>query len=250
MLKELNDRAGVAEAKGVGKGGGKGAGKEVEKTAVKEVEKAAVKEGEEVAAKAAGKGKLLERIAGKLGIELVEALIPDPLDALELMYDFAGSYKEAWEKLERDNRTRGFAIGLAAYLIIPRWDWALCHARTVVSRDVATQVVGAVGLAENAYNDGLVRGFVYGERHSRAAADRLRQKAFDWLVRHERMPGHYEGDDVYTFGRDDVYSFAAALYPTAVAVLAEADRRRKAREESERLRRDMIRWSRRQPGEV
>jgi hypothetical protein len=207
----------------------------------------AVKEGGEAAAEAATSPKFYRRLAaklGRIGMEVVDGLVPDPLDALELMYDFAGSYKEAWDRIKRDNLTTGFAIGLAAYLVIPRWEWAKYYARTTVSRDVATQVLGAVGIAENAFNDGLVRGFIYGEKHSTAQADRLRQKAFDALVKAGRMPGRYEGDDVYTFGRDDVYSFAAALQPTAVSVLKEADRRKAARIEAEKLREETKRWSR------
>ena len=126
---------------------------------------------------------------GKLGIELIEGLVPDPLDALELMYDFAGSYKEAWNRIKQDNLQNGFAMGLAAYLVIPRWEWAEYWARTTVSRDVATQVIGAVGIAENAYNEGLVRGFLYGEKHSKAQADKLRQKAFNALVKVGTCPG-------------------------------------------------------------
>jgi hypothetical protein len=49
-------------------------------------------------------------------------------------------------------------------------------------------------------------------------------------------PGRYDGDDVYTFGRDDVYSFAGALHATAVKVLKDADKRREARLEAERLK--------------
>jgi hypothetical protein len=206
-----------------------------------------VKEGGEAAAEAAASPKFYRRLAaklGRIGMEVVDGLVPDPLDALELMYDFAGSYKEAWNRIKRDNLTTGFAIGLAAYLVIPRWEWAKYYARTTVSRDVATQVLGAVGIAENAFNDGLVRGFIYGEKHATAQANRLRQKAFDALVKAGRMPGRYEGDDVYTFGRDDVYSFAAALQPTAVSVLKEADRRKAARIEAEKLREEMKRWSR------
>jgi hypothetical protein len=193
--------------------------------------------------------RLAEKL-GKVGIELIEGLVPDPLDALELMYDYAASYKEAWNRIKQDNLENGFAMGLAAYLVVPRWEWATYWARTIVSRDVATQVIGAVGIAENAYNEGLVRGFLYGEKHTKAQADRLRQKAFNALVKVGNMPGHYEGDDVYTFGRNDVYSFAAVLHPTAAAVLKEAERRRAARIESEKLREDMKKWSRRQPGEV
>jgi hypothetical protein len=190
------------------------AGKEAESAAVKEAEQVAVKEAEHAAAKELGKAtveaaakgseKLYKRVLGKIGRAALELLIPDPTDALALMWDFAGSYFEAWNRIKRDNLENGFAIGLAAYLIIPRWDWALYHARTTVSRDVATQVVGAVGIAENAFNEGLVRGFIYGERHSKVQADKLRQLVFNALVKAERMPGHYEGDDVYTFGREDV----------------------------------------------
>jgi len=243
--------------------GGGAAAKEAEETAAKTVTKVeeagasglgkAVVKAEEAVAEAAAKPKFYKQLAaklGKLGVELLESVVPDPLDALELMYDFAGSYKEAWERIKRDNLTSGFAIGLAAYLVVPRWEWAKYFARTTVSRDVATQVVGAVGIAENAFNEGLVRGFLYGELHSKTQADKLRQNAFDTLVKAGHMPGRFEGDDVYTFGRDDVYSFAAALIPTAVAVLKEADRRRAARLESEKLREDMKKWSRRQPGEV
>ena len=204
----------------------------------------ATTEGAEAAAESAASPKLSKRLVAKLGAELVDGLVPDPLDALELMYDFAGSYKEAWDRIKADNLTTGFAIGLAAYLIVPRWEWALYHARTVASRDVVTQVLGAVGIAENAYNEGLVRGFVYGEKHSRAQAQKLRQKAFDALVKAGRMPGRYEGDDVYTFGRNDVYAFAVALMPTAVSVLKEAERRKKARLDSASLREEAKRWSR------
>jgi hypothetical protein len=232
---EIGGRPAPGPSGAGGGGGGGGASPSGAKAAT---------EGTEAAAESAASPKLSKRLAAKLGAELVEGLVPGPLDALELMYDFAGSYKEAWDRIKADNLTTGFAIGLAAYLIVPRWEWALYHARTVVSRDVVTQVLGAVGIAENAYNEGLVRGFVYGEKHSPAEAQKLRQKVFDALVKAGRMPGRYEGDDVYTFGRDDVYAFAVALMPTAVAVLKEAERRKKARLESERLREEAKRWSR------
>ena len=118
---------------------------------------------------------------------------------------------------------------------MPRW--ARWFAHTVASRDVITQLLDAVGVAENAFNEGLVRGFIYGEKHSQAQAQAVRQKAFDALVAKGRMPGRYDGDDLYTFGRDDVYSFAAVLAPTADAVLAEAERRKAAREQAERAQR-------------
>jgi hypothetical protein len=250
-------KGGAAGKEAASKAGEKEAGKEAtgaaEKTVVKEArnegaeaaEKAVVKEaGETVAQKAgeaaterAAKGSLFKRVAAKVGVELLEALVPDPLDALELMVDFAKSFTEAREAIRRRNLENGFAVGWAAYLVVPRWEWAKWFAYTVASKDVATQILGAVGIAENAFNEGLVRGFIYGEKHSTAQADRVRQRAFNAVLKSTgHTPGRDDGDDLYTFGRDDVYSFAAALRPVAVEVLKEADRRREARLEDERLK--------------
>jgi hypothetical protein len=205
------------------------------KTVVKEAGEKVVKEAGEAAGERVGKGALLKRVAAKIGPTLLEALVPDPFDALELMVDFAKSFTEAREAIRRRNLEDGFAVGWAAYLVVPRWEWARWFALTVASKDVATQVVGAVGVAENAFNEGLVRGFIYGEKHTAAQADRVRQKAFDAVLKSSgHTPGRYDGDDVYTFGRDDVYSFAGALHAAAVEVLEEADRRREARLEEER----------------
>jgi hypothetical protein len=206
--------------------------KEGENIAVKDVEKMAIKEVEKTATKG---GRLYARVAAKIGIELLEALVPDPLDALALLVDFAGSFAEAREAIRERNRLNGFAIGWAAYLVIPRWEWARDFAFTSVSRDVATEVLGAAGVAENAFNDGLVRGFLYGEKHTAAQSDRLRQMAFDAVLKSGHTAGRSDGDDLYTFGRDDVYSFAGALLSAAAKVLEEADRRRAARLEQERL---------------
>jgi hypothetical protein len=153
------------------------------------------------------------------------------------MIDFAKSFTEAREAISRRNLENGFAVGWAAYLVVPRWEWAKWFAHTVASRDVATQVVGAVGVAENAFNEGLVRGFIYGEKHTTAQSDRVRQKAFDAVLKSTgHTPGRYDGDDLYTFGRDDVYLFAGALHAASVEVLKEADKRREARLEAERLK--------------
>jgi hypothetical protein len=223
----------------------KEAAKQAEKTVVKEAAKQAEKTVVKAAAGAAGKtvvkaageraASLFKRVAAKVGLELLDALVPNPLDALELMVDFAESFTKAREAIRQRNLENGFAIGWAAYLVIPRWEWAKGFAHTVASRDVATQILDAVGIAENAFNDGLVRGFIYGEKHTTAQADRVRQKAFNAVLKATgHTPGRYDGDDLYTFDRDDVYSFAGALHPAAVEVLKEADRRRAARLEQER----------------
>ena len=239
---------GNAPAKGKPAGGGGTAAKSADKAAAGAGETAATqleKAGPEIAGDVGTKGeKLYRRLAARIGLELLEGLVPDPLDAIGLMVDFAGSYAEARKAIRGAGLRDGFAVGFAAYLVVPRWGWAKSFAHTAASRDVATQVVGAVGVAENAFNEGLVRGFVYGEKHTPKQSDTVRQKAFWALQRLGRTPGRDDGDDLYTFGRDDVYEFAAVLRPTAVSALAEADRRRKKRQESEELRKQMERWKR------
>jgi hypothetical protein len=206
---------------------------ELEGTAVKEGEKAAAKELEKAATKG---GRLYARVAAKVGIELVEALVPDPLDAISLLIDVAGAFAEAKQAIAQRNLESGFAIGWGAYLVIHDWEWAKWFAYTTVSRDVVTEILDAAGVAENAFNEGLVRGFIYGEKHTTAQSDRVRQQAFDAVLRTTgHTPGRYDDDDLYTFGRDDVYSFAAALRPAVSEVLKEAERRRAARLEEERL---------------
>jgi hypothetical protein len=212
---------------------GKDAVKAGENVAVKEVGKVAAKEAEQVAAKS---GRLWTRLAGKFGAELLEGLVPSPLDAVGLMIDFLESFAEARAAIRERNLKSGVAIGLAAYLVIPRWEWAKQFAHTTVSRDVITEILSAAGVAENAFNEGLVRGFLFGERHSREQANSLRQQAFDSVLRQGRSVGRYMGDDQWKFDRDDVYTFAGVLLPTAEWFLGEADRRRKAREAAERER--------------
>ena len=52
---------------------------------------------------AAGKGVVKKggKLAAKIGMAIVEGLIPDPLDAIGLMIEFAGSYTEAIGVSER-----------------------------------------------------------------------------------------------------------------------------------------------------
>jgi hypothetical protein len=49
-------------------------------------------------------------------------------------------------------------------VLFPTWARAETFARTHVEKDVITQIIDAVGIAENAYNEGLVRGFRFGVR--------------------------------------------------------------------------------------
>jgi predicted nucleic acid-binding protein len=210
--------------------------KQGEQAAVNEVERVAVKQGEQVAVKEAG--RLWPRLAAKVGLELLEALVPGPLDAVGLLIDVANAYAEAKEEIRKRNLRNGVAFGLAAYLVVPRWQWAKQFQHRVVERDVVTQVLDAVGVAENAFNEGLVRGYLFGERHTVKQADALRQRAFE-AIRHDgRSVGRQVEEDVWQFDADDVYTFGGVLIPVADWFLAEADRRRKEREEREQRERN------------
>lgn len=184
-----------------------------------------LKEAGDVAAGTAGKGRVYLKAAAKFGVAVVDGLIPDPTDAIAMMIKVAMAYDEARQEIRRRNLRRGFSVGWAAYLVVPRWDWAKWFAKTEVSRDVITLVVDAVGVAESAYNEGLVRGFIYGEKHSKRQANKVRQEAFEKLRRQEISVGTLVDGDVYAFDRNDVYRFSGALRPAANAVVDEADRR-------------------------
>ena len=192
--------------------------------------------------------KLGARIAAKVGKvtwALIDGLIPDPLDAIELLINFAESIAAAKAAVRKRNLETGFATGWACYLLFPTWERARTFARTSVEKDVITQVIDAVGVAENAFNEGLVRGFLYGEKHSPAQLDRVRQRALDALHRSGRtVEGHNLGDGVYQFVRDDVHLFAGSLLAATREVLAESERRKEAREEAAHLERDRERIER------
>ncbi len=176
---------------------------------------------------------------GKATLALIDGLMPDPTDAIALLISFAESFNAAQEAVRKRNLENGFAVGWACYVLFPTWERARTFARTYVEKDVITQIIDAVGIAENAYNEGLVRGFRYGEKHSTAQLDRVRQSALDAVHRSGRtVNGDYLGDGVYQFVRNDVFLFAGALLKATREVLAHSERRREAREERERFERE------------
>lgn len=193
-------------------------------------------------------GRMWSRVAAKVGTELLEALVPGPLDAIMLLVDYASAFEAAKEAIRANNTRLGVAIGLASNMIKPRWDFAKGFAHTVIDRSVEIQILGAEGIAENAFNEGLLRGYLFGERYTTKQMDALRQKAFDELHRAGRSVGREIDDDgTYQFDHDDVYTFAGMLVPVADWFLAEAERRKEAREDAERERRqherDMYHWT-------
>jgi hypothetical protein len=193
---------------------------------------------EETAIKAETKlGSRLATGAGRLGLSM---LLPGPEDAIMLMADFAGSYQEAWEIIEQRNTRSGIAMGIAAGMMGLDWEWVQQNVwRRFVTRDVATQVVGAVGKAERSYNDGLVRGYKYGAGHPHRMKNRILREAFTILAQEG-----YRTDEEGLFTLDTVARVAAVLTPLADDFLRQAAERRQAREkrEEEQRRKEAKEW--------
>lgn len=186
------------------------------------------------AAHATRAGSGLSKLGG-LGFNL---LLPGPLDAIALMVQFAGSYAEAQEAIRNRNTRVGFSIGLSAALLNRSHRAVRRHLsrKFVLDREVHTQVVGAVGIAEKSHNAGLDSGFRYGEILSGEARDALREIGFSILLEQGRLPA----DRNELFSAEGVWRLAGALGPTVdqifEAMRKEAERqreeeRRKARQE-------------------
>jgi hypothetical protein len=189
---------------------------------------------EETAIKAEAKlGSRVAAGAGRLGLSL---LLPGPEDAIILMAQFAGSYEEAWDIIEQRNTRSGIAMGIAAGMMGLDWEWVHQNLwRRFATRDVATEVIGAVGKAERSYNDGLVRGHKYGAGHPRRTKNRILAEAFTILAQEG-----YETDEEGLFTIDTVARVAGVLMPIADDFLRQAAERKQAREKREEEQRRKI----------
>ncbi len=194
-------------------------------TAEKAATRTVVKAEEAVIKTEAKLGTRLLKGAGRFLAELV----PGPEDAIMLMYDFAGSYKEAWEIIEQRNTRRGIVMGIAAGMMGLDWGWVQQNLwRRFATPDVATQVIAAVGKAERSYNDGLVRGHKYGAGHGLRAKKRILGEAFSVLAEEG-----YTTDEAGLFSIDTVARVARVLMPLADDFLRQAAERKEAREQRE-----------------
>jgi hypothetical protein len=172
---------------------------------------------------------------GTMGFHL---LMPGPLDALMLMVEFAGSYAAAHEAIRSRNTRTGFAIGLSAFLLGRSFGAVRKHLtrKSVLEREVHTQVLGAVGMAETSHNAGLSAGFHYGELLSDEAKDALREAGFAALAAQGRLPERQE-----LFTAEGVWQLSGALLPTVdqifEAMRVESERRTRAEFWQRRLER-------------
>jgi hypothetical protein len=120
-------------------------------------------------------------------------------------------------------------MGIAAGMLGLDFEWVRANLwRRFVSPDVATMVIGAVGKAEHAYNDGLVRGHKYGAGHPRSIKNRILGEAFAILAAEG-----YQTDEEKLFSHDTVARVARVLTPIADDFLRQAAERKAARERQE-----------------
>jgi hypothetical protein len=192
----------------------------------------------EAAAKAEGKlGSRLAKGAGRMGLSM---LMPGPEDAIMLMVDFAGSYTEAHDTIRQNYTRQGVAMGIAAGMMGLDWAWVQENLwRRFATRDVATQVIAAVGLAERSYNDGLGRGHKYGAGHPQRMRSELLAEAFALLAQEG-----YATDEEGLFTLETVARVARVLMPIADDFLRQAAERREARQrrEAEEARKEAKAW--------
>jgi hypothetical protein len=193
---------------------------------------------EETAIKAEAKiGYRVAAGAGRLGLSL---LLPGPEDAIILLALYGGSYEEAWDIIEQRNTRSGIAMGIAAGMMGLDWEWVHKNLwRRFATRDVATEVIGAVGKAERSYNDGLVRGHKYGAGHPLRTKKRILAEAFTTLAQEG-----YETDEEGLFTIDTVARVAGVLMPIADDFLRQAAEHKQAREkrEEEQRRKEAKEW--------
>jgi hypothetical protein len=214
-----------------------------EKAAIKTEETAAsaITKAEEATTKVLVKaeGKTASRLASRAGRLGLSLLLPGPEDAVMLMVDFAGSYEEAWEMIEQRYTRSGITMGIAAGMMGLDWEWVIQNVwRRFAVRNVETEILGAVGKAERAYNDGLVRGHKYGAGHPRGMKDRILGEAFTILAEEG-----YQADEEGRHTVDTVARVARVLTPIADDFLRQAAERKEARERREDRQRREARGS-------
>jgi len=157
---------------------------------------------------------------------LIEGFLPNPLDALILLFNYYGSYAEAKDRIKETRTRAGFATGLAAGILgltSEEVNDKLFYHDSV--SDVATHILSAEGLAEVSFNQGLSRGFAYSKKLTAAQRNALTKESFTALA-----TAGFRTNDL--FSANTVYTVAATLVPVVNDVFA----RNAQKLENERLK--------------
>jgi hypothetical protein len=218
--------------------------------ATAEVEQAAEKAGSQVTSKLeqaatdtalkAGAEGALTRGLGATALEVV--FNPALMFGWEVLKGISSDYQQAWDDIRRPARHIGFAQGWAARLagLDLKWiKWNLAP-QFVDRSDVATEVLGAAGMAEQAYIVGLGEGFRYGAGYSDALKAKKLGQAYDKIkARHEEV--HFDTDIQLT--RNSLILVAAMLQEEADRAIGRWDEQRKKAAEAADFKRRSENWT-------
>jgi hypothetical protein len=219
---------------------------EVEQAAEKVGTQATSKLGQaatETAVKAGAEGALTRGL-GATALEVV--FNPALMFGWEFLKGISGDYQQAWDDIRRPARHIGFAQGWAARLAGLDITWIKSNlAPQFVDRsDVATEALGATGMAEHAYIVGLGEGFRFGAGYSEALKAKKLGQAFEKIkARHEEV--HFDTDKALT--RNSLILVAAMLQQEADRAISRWDdlreQRKKAAEREADLKRRTESWT-------
>lgn len=192
----------------------------------------------------AGAEGALTRGLGATALEVV--FNPALMFGWEVLKGISGDYQQAWDDIRRPARHIGFGQGWAARLdgLDITWiKWNLAP-QFVDRTDVATEVLGAAGMAEQAYVAGLAEGFRHGAGYTDPMKAKKLGEAFEKIkARHEEV--YFDTDKALT--RNSLILVAAMLQPKADRAISRWDdlraQRKKAAEDAADFKRRSENWT-------
>jgi len=187
----------------------------------------------------AGAEGALTRGLGATALEVV--FNPALMFGWEVLKGISGDYQQAWDDIRRPARHIGFGQGWAARLdgLDITWiKWNLAP-QFVDRTDVATEVLGAAGMAEQAYVAGLAEGFRHGAGYTDPMKAKKLGEAFEKIkARHEEV--YFDTDKALIL-------VAAMLQPEADRAISRWDdlraQRKKAAEDAADFKRRSENWT-------
>jgi Domain of unknown function (DUF4157) len=180
----------------------------------------------DTALKAGAEGALTRGVGASV---LEVAFNPALMLGWEIVKGISSDYQQAWDDIRRPARHVGFAQGWAARLAgldITWIKWNLAP-RFVDRSNVAVEVLGAAGMAEQAFIVGLGEGFSYGAGYSPAMKLKKLGQAYEKIkARDEEV--YFNADNQLT--RDSLILVAAMLQEDADQAIGRWDELRAQRE--------------------
>jgi RHS repeat-associated protein len=177
-------------------------------------------------------GSRSARIGRGIGSFAFAAAMPDPSDALMLIYEYFAAYGEARESIAQERWQAGFSYGLAASLLEKSGRWVKDEiAPWGTTANVATLILDAEGIAERSFIKALKEGMNFGRSLTEEERHAFLQTGFDALAAEGYELVYRDAFDVEVKrdATDVVYNLGRALQPTINKALEEI------REREERL---------------